>query len=1415
MTDTTRNVELVIRAKNLSKKTLDDVRKEIEEINKALDEQVDASKRGQGSLKDLDAAYRRLDEAMKSLVDQQKVIKQFEAQSAQLEKLQVALGSASTRLREHKAVMEATEKVTKRQTQQYNSYQAAVDKADSALAKQASRLSETRAAGEALGLAMNDLVGSQNKILATGRELSTSYDRQSEAVKNFASDVAQANRVAQAAAETQLFDRQAADAARLVKAGDYVNFWITELDKLEVAEKRLAGERSAAKAFDDSARAAADLVKAGDYVNFWSKSLDELDATQKKLANSKSLNEMADDAIAASKGYTTLGDASSRLVQNNKLLSASIRDILDPSSQVRSSLKGVEETVDSVGRSIKGISGPVTDYKAKVAELVAANKALSTQAAGIDAYQKQVVALRAAREEFSKNRAELTAYAATLRTAGEPTATMEAKLRRLKSALEASSASLKVEIGTTRELRQGLREAGIATNDLGAAQARLVGAAKSSANAMNNLNGAVNRYGTSTEKAAARGNVFESNGRTTLSLLQRIRGEVLALGAAYIGLQGTIGLANDSLGAYNTKQGIQNQLALSVGDDPGAIAAEYEYIRQQADRIGISFEEAAKGYTKFSAAARLAGRSQQEVRYVAESFLEVGRVANLSADNIDGVFKALEQVYSKGKIQAEELRGQLGDRLFGAFEIAAKALKDQFPDLDKAMKNGMITSAQLVAIAEEYRKTVAGRLPQAMSSLAANQDRLNSAFYQFKVLVAESGFADEYAKLINQITVFFQSEDGAKFAKGLSDAFSTIAATLGFLLEHIDEVQLALELTFGLKALTMIGALAGTITSTLIPALLAMSVQLNATGLAGIKAFGGIKTAFGVLAATFIGLEIGAYLRNEFLVVEQAGIALVTGLQKAAKVIEAQFKIAGEQMSLDWRDIMAEMANNTTSMVRRVLTAARDISAAMGNTKAAEGFGKILETITFKYSAETEDSVAAIKSKLKADLAEIDRIGFEMFQDAANRRNKESAVDKPTGTTDKPPITTGAAGPSGPTDKELKAQQAAVNKRISLADQLVRALEAAEQKIQRNEKLSLEQRLASIDTEYAKVYRKIEALSAMPGGEGQAEQMKSTLDSLVEQLKIQETLKFNQEEMNRNEKTLNDQIALRAQLLSTIETQRKAGLITELQAKAQIAEADAKIVPSIQAAADAAIAFALAHKEVFADQTAMDTYIAKMQGIKDGTVAVKDELISIEQLNEMVAGGLTNAFDQFAKSVADGEDAIGSLKDAFMNFVADFLRQIAMMIIKQLILNALQNSNPYGAAAGAALGVVNGATQAHSGAVIGSGGRGGRSVSAPASWFAGAPKYHSGGVVGLAADEYPAILQRNEEVLANDDPRNVVNGGGDAGGSGGASVQPLTINNHIDAESFMSAALATSKGQKMIMNVLSANRTQVKSLVRS
>jgi hypothetical protein len=73
----------------------------------------------------------------------------------------------------------------------------------------------------------------------------------------------------------------------------------------------------------------------------------------------------------------------------------------------------------------------------------------------------------------------------------------------------------------------------------------------------------------------------------------------------------------------------------------------------------------------------------------------------------------------------------------------------------------------------------------------------------------------------------------------------------------------------------------------------------------------------------------------------------------------------------------------------------------------------------------------------------------------------------------------------------------------------------------------------------------------------------------------------------------------------------------------------------------------------------------------------------------------------------------------------------------------------------------------HSGGVAGNDNYPHRSISPLA--FAGAPRYHSGGIAGLKPDEVPAILQKGEVVI----PR-----GGSASRADGAVVinMPLTIN---------------------------------------
>src|SRR5690606_22681098 len=93
---------------------------------------------------------------------------------------------------------------------------------------------------------------------------------------------------------------------------------------------------------------------------------------------------------------------------------------------------------------------------------------------------------------------------------------------------------------------------------------------------------------------------------------------LVGLAAAYVGIHQAAGLASKATDDYSKRQGLLNQLALSAGNDPNAIADEYRYLEQQAERLGVSFDVASRGYSKFAAAASMAGRSNEEIRFVFE-----------------------------------------------------------------------------------------------------------------------------------------------------------------------------------------------------------------------------------------------------------------------------------------------------------------------------------------------------------------------------------------------------------------------------------------------------------------------------------------------------------------------------------------------------------------------------------------------------------------------------------------------------------------------------------------------------------------------------------------------------------------------------------------------------------------------------
>jgi len=156
----------------------------------------------------------------------------------------------------------------------------------------------------------------------------------------------------------------------------------------------------------------------------------------------------------------------------------------------------------------------------------------------------------------------------------------------------------------------------------------------------------------------------------------------------------------------------------------------FEFIRQTAQKLGLDLRGAVEGYKTFASAANLAGQSSQETNRQFAAVAKAAQVMGLSAEDTKGAFLALGQMMSKGNVQAEELRGQLGERLVGAFGIAAKAMGVTTQELNKMLQKGQVLAADfLPKFATELENTF-GKGNDQVTTLAASQNRFNSSIDQ-------------------------------------------------------------------------------------------------------------------------------------------------------------------------------------------------------------------------------------------------------------------------------------------------------------------------------------------------------------------------------------------------------------------------------------------------------------------------------------------------------------------------------------------------------------------------------------------------------------------------------------------------------------------------------------------------------------
>jgi len=175
------------------------------------------------------------------------------------------------------------------------------------------------------------------------------------------------------------------------------------------------------------------------------------------------------------------------------------------------------------------------------------------------------------------------------------------------------------------------------------------------------------------------------------------------------------------------------QSALKPLENISKSSAEYNrtlaFLSRTANKYGLDLLGLAEGYKRVYAAGQQANLSQTQTERLFKSVTVAGAGLKLSNEGLNLTLKGFSDALSKGTVNAEELKNQIGDQIPGAIGLFAKAIGVTEPKLLKMMEQGEILAAEtLPKFAAELEKAYGKNAVDNIDSVTGAGNRLQTAF---------------------------------------------------------------------------------------------------------------------------------------------------------------------------------------------------------------------------------------------------------------------------------------------------------------------------------------------------------------------------------------------------------------------------------------------------------------------------------------------------------------------------------------------------------------------------------------------------------------------------------------------------------------------------------------------------------------
>lgn len=406
------------------------------------------------------------------------------------------------------------------------------------------------------------------------------------------------------------------------------------------------------------------------------------------------------------------------------------------------------------------------------------------------------------------------------------------------------------------------------------------------------------------DKARASAGRIREGVESISTQLDKATAGIRKFAAAYVG----IGAARSVLSTAAEFEQLNASLKTVFGTAEKA-AEQLAFVRALSDRLGVGLQDTAKAWLGFAAAARGSALEGAQAQAIFTSLVEASKAVGLSTDDTRGALLALQQMMSKGTVSAEELRGQLGERLYGAFQAAAQSIGVTQQQFSKLLDQGLIPAEKfLPAFAAQLRQEFGAGVADASATASSALARFDNALTDLKLTLANGGFFDAAVDALRNMTDSFKDP---QFLSAVREFGSLLGKTVKFVAEHAGDLA------------TLGGVIAGARTGAFI---------------------GRIGGAAGALIGAGVGAVAGGVMASSVTPDSQAGRnAQPLPLQQRIELLQRQIKGMEQGMALQsgrsLASAQAALAAQKAALAALLAQAASKVDPLAGAAAAGKALG--------------------------------------------------------------------------------------------------------------------------------------------------------------------------------------------------------------------------------------------------------------------------------------------------------------------------------------------------------------------------------------------------------------------------------------------------------------------------------------------